>query len=86
MSNPFATLSLLETASAAEVKARWRELAFRHHPDQGGDPAAFDEMREAYNAAMQVVESRPCSGCGGKGYILKQGGFGALREACPVCS
>jgi DnaJ-class molecular chaperone len=86
VTNPFATLGLLDTASTAEVKVRWRELAFRHHPDQGGDPAVFDEMRKAYNSAMQVAENRPCPACNGKGYILRPGDFGSLREVCKECS
>jgi DnaJ-class molecular chaperone len=83
--NPFALLGLLETASVAEVKVRWRELAFRHHPDQGGDPGTFDEMRKAYTQAMQIAENRPCPTCGGKGYILRGGAFGQLREVCKEC-
>jgi DnaJ-domain-containing protein 1 len=46
-------LGLEETASVAEIKARFKELVKRHHPDaNGGDRASEDKLREiieAYN-------------------------------------
>lgn len=32
----------------ASIKRQFRQLAARHHPDKGGDPTAFIEIREAY--------------------------------------
>ncbi len=43
----YAVLGLGENASPAEVKRRYRELAFQHHPDQGGDPEEFRRLQEA---------------------------------------
>jgi len=46
-------LHLTETASKAEIKARFKELVKRHHPDaNGGDTRSADTLREiiqAYN-------------------------------------
>jgi hypothetical protein len=46
-------LHLPETASKAEIKARFKELVKRHHPDSnGGDTRSADTLREiiqAYN-------------------------------------
>lgn len=39
----------------AELKKRYRELAFQLHPDRGGDPAAFREMAAQYNALKPRV-------------------------------
>ena len=46
-------LSLEDGATGADIKARFKELAKRHHPDaNGGDRTSEDKLREiieAYN-------------------------------------
>ncbi len=42
------TLGVAVSADRREVKRRYRRLARHHHPDHGGDPADFDELRRAY--------------------------------------
>jgi DnaJ-class molecular chaperone len=57
MSNPtrkaLHALGLEEGAGGTEIKARFKELVKRHHPDaNGGDRASEDQLRaiiEAYN-------------------------------------
>ena len=47
---PWATLGLPESgASGAEVQRAFRDLALRHHPDKGGDPAVFISVRAAFD-------------------------------------
>lgn len=52
------SLSLSENASRVEIKARFKELVKRHHPDaNGGDRGAEDKLREiiqAYNYLKQA--------------------------------
>jgi hypothetical protein len=52
------TLSLNEGATRSEIKARFKELVKRHHPDaNGGDRGAEDKLREiiqAYNYLKQA--------------------------------
>jgi len=36
----------------AEAKARYRQLAGRHHPDRGGDAATFDTVARAWQQAQ----------------------------------
>jgi DnaJ domain len=44
-------LGLEETASGSEIKARFKELVKRHHPDaNGGDRASEDKLREIIEA------------------------------------
>lgn len=54
----FETLDLAETVQGAEIKARFKELVKRHHPDaNGGDRGAEDKLREiiqAYNYLKQA--------------------------------
>lgn len=38
-------------ASLVEAETRYRELAKRHHPDAGGEPAAFNAITDAIRAA-----------------------------------
>lgn len=40
-------LGLEESADLHEAQRRYRELAMRHHPDRGGDPAEFRAIQEA---------------------------------------
>jgi curved DNA-binding protein CbpA len=51
-------LHLPETASKSEIKARFKELVKRHHPDaNGGDTRSEDKLREiiqAYNYLKQA--------------------------------
>jgi hypothetical protein len=39
-------------APAAQIKARFRELAERHHPDRGGNPNQMAEISAAYEEAQ----------------------------------
>ena len=51
----YATLGLLPTASAADVRAAYRELAVQLHPDKGGDPQAFQEIQSAYDTLSDTA-------------------------------
>ncbi|MFL0802870.1 MAG: DnaJ domain-containing protein [Agarilytica sp.] len=48
VSPALAVLGLAEGASWAEIKRSYRDLASKHHPDKGGDPQLFIEIRRAY--------------------------------------
>ena len=43
-------LTLGQTYTANELKAAWRKMAFKTHPDRGGSATAFSAVREAYKA------------------------------------
>jgi uncharacterized Zn finger protein (UPF0148 family) len=67
--DPYRTLGLPPSASEEAVRARFHELAMRHHPDHGGDAAQMRRVIAAYdrikngkppaNAHQVVVERRP---------------------------
>lgn len=44
----YQVLGLDVSATAAEIKQRYRQLAAENHPDKGGDSSRFMEIREAY--------------------------------------
>ena len=48
MKNYYQILGVDRNASADDIKLAYRRLANRHHPDRGGDTAAFQEIQEAY--------------------------------------
>jgi DnaJ-class molecular chaperone len=51
----YATLKVSETASAQEIKAAYRKLAFEYHPDRtGGNTESADRMK-AVNEAYAVL-------------------------------
>ncbi|HEU4964296.1 MAG TPA: DnaJ domain-containing protein [Bacilli bacterium] len=41
-------LGLTGSATWDEVRKAYRDLAAKHHPDQGGDPGLFKAIRQAY--------------------------------------
>mgnify|MGYP002049081262 CR=1 FL=1 len=46
-------LKLERGASQDEIKKAYRKLSLEHHPDKGGDSAAFIRVHEAYEARLQ---------------------------------
>jgi len=44
----YAILDVSEKADASEVKSKYRRMSIQNHPDKGGDPKVFNEIREAY--------------------------------------
>jgi DnaJ-class molecular chaperone len=67
------------------VKAAWREIAMRLHPDHGGDAVEFDTAREHYHAALLKSTSRPCPTCGGTGKIIHMSGWSTVTTVCSAC-
>ena len=49
--NPYNTLGVNEKASSNEIKAAYRELVKKHHPDTGGDQTTIIEL----NAAWEIL-------------------------------
>jgi hypothetical protein len=43
--------------SLDDLKNRWRALAKEHHPDKGGKADEFIYFKQAYEAAMRVLEA-----------------------------
>ena len=35
-------------AGQSKIKSLYRKLSVKHHPDKGGDPEIFNEIRDAY--------------------------------------
>jgi len=48
--DPYEVLGVAEDVTTAQIKAAYRKLALRHHPDHGrGDGERFKEVAEAYS-------------------------------------
>ena len=86
MSKAFEKLGLPTTATPDEVKAKWRQLCMIHHPDRGGNPVEFDELRRAYKQVhAEASEPKPCSACAGSGKVTQSHGFNSVEMPCPSC-
>lgn len=72
MIDPYVTLGVAPGASEKEIKAAFKKLAKKHHPDVGGDEKKFKEINEAYSVLTDKKEPQPGNGFGG-GF---NGGFG----------
>lgn len=60
MKDYYKVLGVSPGAPAEVIKAAYRALMKKHHPDVGGDPAKAKEIEEAYrNLSMQSSFSRP---------------------------
>lgn len=80
-------LGLPNFASMLEIKKAFRELAFKHHPDKGGDPekmklvsSAYDILsrkKSEYDARLRQV-GRPVVII--KTYQHQTGGFGGTTN------
>jgi len=46
--NPYKTLNISQTATIAEIKQAYKNLAKEYHPDKGGDTIAMQQINEAY--------------------------------------
>lgn len=76
MKDYFNTLGVDANASDEDIKKAYKRLAMKHHPDRGGDQAAFQEIQEAYDTLTTPQkraqwEQERQFGAGGGG-----GGFG----------
>lgn len=86
MSKAFEKLGLPETATPDEVKTKWRELCMIHHPDRGGNPCEFDEIRRAYKIAhAEASAPKPCGTCSGTGKVKQTHGWNSIELPCPTC-
>jgi curved DNA-binding protein CbpA len=59
--NHYETLGLRSSASEKEIKAAYRKIVLRHHPDRSSDPAStriFMEATEAYEALLDPERRR----------------------------
>lgn len=53
--DPHSVLGVAPGASPTELKAAYRKLARRHHPDRGGDPTSFRAVVTAYETLTQAA-------------------------------
>lgn len=82
--NYYDILGVDRKATQDEVKKAFRKLAQKHHPDKGGDEAAFKEITEAYSVLGDEKRRREydnygqtfAGGAGGGNPFAGFGGFG----------
>lgn len=56
MTDPYTTLNVPRDASLEQIKAAYRDLAKRWHPDVGGNPEAFARLQQAYETLSDPDE------------------------------
>ena len=49
-------LGVSAQSTRGEVKTAFRAAAKTHHPDHGGDPTSFAQLRRAYDVALAVAK------------------------------
>ncbi|MEB3317737.1 MAG: DnaJ domain-containing protein [Cyanobacteriota bacterium] len=85
--DPYAVLGVSPAATAAEIKAAYRSLVKRHHPDAGGDEtrivalnAAWEVLRDGERRRRYDVEHQQGPHAAGSGVGARHGG-GAKPQA-----
>lgn len=80
--NYYSTLGLNQNASQDDIKAAYRKMAMKHHPDRGGDEKKFKEIEEAYRTLSDPQKKQmfdmgmdPNSPQGQGGFGFNQGPF-----------
>lgn len=53
--SPYTILYIKQGAPDFVVKAAYKSLAFKYHPDRGGDAERFQEVTNAYNEIMKAL-------------------------------
>lgn len=75
----YEVLGIGKDASAADIKKAYRRAAQQHHPDKGGQEAAFKEVNEAYEVLgdeqKRAAYDRYGHAAGQQGSFGGQGGF-----------
>lgn len=60
--DPYAALGVRRTATHDEIHRAWLDLARRHHPDRGGDPAVMQRVNDAWAVLGDPVRRRAWDG------------------------
>src|SRR5210317_1140036 len=47
--NLYKILDILPSATTREIKEAYRRKSMEHHPDKGGDPVLFDQIKKAHD-------------------------------------
>lgn len=82
----FALLGLTDDATIAEVRQAYHNKARLLHPDLGGDPTAFAELRAAYDECAVAIQKRVCPTCNGTKKVTHTVGWSSVETRCPTCS
>ena len=56
--NLYDILGVSKNATFEEIKAKYKSLAQQHHPDKGGDPELFKEIKNAYEVLSDPVNRK----------------------------
>lgn len=84
--NCFEVLGVNESASLDDVKQAWRKLASEHHPDRGGDAEKFNQAKQAYTQACEIVtQPKECTTCSGSGKVYALNGWSKIGLTCEEC-
>lgn len=85
----------LAQMNAESAKQMYRDAARRAHPDAGGTAEDFAAVDRAKHVLLEWLKKEPvarpihkpevCPRCDGRGFIVRQHAWKAMRMQCPRC-
>lgn len=90
-------LGVHKNSTEEQMRASFHKLAWKHHPDQGGDAAVFAQLSESYSVLsnkkkraeyekFMALTGMKCAGCAGRGATSKSQGLTARTlSICSAC-
>lgn len=56
MKNPYITLNMHPKANLDQIKAAFKKMSKKTHPDKGGNPDDFIEVKKAYDILSDPIK------------------------------
>jgi DnaJ family protein A protein 2 len=74
-------LGIQKTATTDEIKAAFKKLALKHHPDRGGNEEEFKRIQKAYETLSDDQKRRVYdTGSNGNDFFGGHGGFSSMFD------
>ncbi len=87
LNQAFEIMGIQKQSSLKEIKAAYRNLCMKHHPDRGGSHEMFFKIQAAYKKVVEYAKQPTiCDVCTGSGSVVTMKGFNSIKNPCASCN